>query len=77
MATVNYSVPDDIKQAFNATFSGHNKSAIIAKLMQKAIEEEHLRQRRAQAIDRLNNRHSERGLASSEEVQEAREELRK
>ena len=29
MATVNFSVPEDVKQAFNQAFEGKNKSAII------------------------------------------------
>ena len=38
MATVNFSVPDDLKAAFNAAFEGRNKSAVIAGLMREAIE---------------------------------------
>lgn len=30
MATVNFSVPEDVKESFNATFSRQNKSAVIA-----------------------------------------------
>jgi len=33
VATVNFSVPDEVKEAFNQTFEGQNKSAIIAALM--------------------------------------------
>ena len=33
MPTVNLRVPEDIKNAFNATFEGQNKSAVIADLM--------------------------------------------
>jgi metal-responsive CopG/Arc/MetJ family transcriptional regulator len=39
MATVNYSVPEAVKQAFDETFKGRNKSAVIAELMQQAVEE--------------------------------------
>lgn len=38
MATVNFSVPEDVKQAFNAAFDGQNKSAVIADLMRQAVE---------------------------------------
>ena len=48
MATVNFSVPDEVKDAFNATFSDVNKSAVIADLMCEAVE----RARRKQASDR-------------------------
>ena len=30
--------PDDVKVAFNATFEGQNKSALIADLMREAVE---------------------------------------
>ena len=48
MATVNFSVPDEVKDAFNATFFDVNKSAVIADLMREAVE----RARRKQASDR-------------------------
>ncbi len=53
MATVRYSVPDEVKQAFNRAFAGHNRSAIIAELMMRAVEEQERLRRRARAIDRL------------------------
>lgn len=53
MATMNFSVPDDVKAQFEKTFAGVNKSAILTRLMREAIEVEARRQRRAQAIDRL------------------------
>ena len=48
MATVNFSVPDEVKDALNATFSDVNKSVVIADLMREAVE----RARRKQASDR-------------------------
>jgi hypothetical protein len=53
VATVNFSVPDDLKDAFNATFAGQNKSAVIAGLMREAIEREARRRRSVEAIDRI------------------------
>ena len=44
MACVNYSVPEDVKELFNLTFKGRNKSALIAELMLQAVNYE-LRQR--------------------------------
>ena len=38
MSTVNFSVPAAVKQVFNETFGGQNKSAIIADLMLEAVE---------------------------------------
>ncbi len=37
MGTMNFSIPDDLKQRFNAVFKDANKSAIIARLMAEAI----------------------------------------
>lgn len=53
MATVNFSVPDEIKEAFQEAFANENRSAIIARLMQEAVEERKRQQRRAAAIDAL------------------------
>jgi metal-responsive CopG/Arc/MetJ family transcriptional regulator len=53
MATVNFSIPDDVKEAFNATFEGQNKSAVIAELMREAVAREKRRQRHRSAVDRI------------------------
>jgi len=36
MATVNFSVPDDVKKAFNKAYAQQNKSAVIADLTRDA-----------------------------------------
>ncbi len=53
MATVNFSVPDDVKRRFNAAFAGENKSRVIAELMLEAVERQKLRRKRSRAIDVL------------------------
>jgi metal-responsive CopG/Arc/MetJ family transcriptional regulator len=53
MATVNFSVPDEVKQAFQETFANENRSAVIARLMQQAVEDKRRQQRRADAIAAL------------------------
>jgi hypothetical protein len=53
MATVNFSVPELTKKKFNRTFRGRNKSAVVARLMERAVEEEQRRERRGRAIDAL------------------------
>ena len=40
MGTMNFFIPDDVKEAFNKAFEGENKSAVITRLMIRAIEEE-------------------------------------
>ncbi len=53
MATVDFSVPQELKDAFNETFDGQNKSAVIAALMREAIEREQRRLTSVAAIDRI------------------------
>lgn len=53
MATVNFSVPEDVKNQFDKVFAGKNKSAVLTRLMQQAIEEQKRMGRRRRAINRL------------------------
>jgi cytochrome P450 len=53
MATMNFSVPDEIKEAFNKAFKGENKSAIVAELMRRAIEEKKRRAKQDKDLDAL------------------------
>lgn len=53
MATVNFSVPSDVKEAFDKAFAGKNKSAVLTDLMRQAVEERRRRRRRARAIEKL------------------------
>lgn len=53
MSTVNFSVPEDVKQAFNAMFEGQNKSAVIAELMREAVSRAERRQHHRSAVDRI------------------------
>ena len=76
MATVNFSVPDAVKEAFNAAFKGKNKSAVIAELMMKAVAEARIRRRRTQAVRRILERRSRRRPVSDEAIRAARRDLR-
>lgn len=53
MGTVNFSVPDAVKRAFDRAFAGENKSSVVTRLMRQAIEERKRQQRRAAAVDAL------------------------
>jgi hypothetical protein len=53
MATMNFSIPDDVKEAFNKAFEGENKSAIVSGLMRKAIEEKERRAEQDKELDAL------------------------
>ncbi|MFP5405393.1 MAG: hypothetical protein ACLGHY_03300 [Gammaproteobacteria bacterium] len=73
MATVNFSVPEAIKDSFNAAFKGSNKSAIIAELMREAVERAERRQRKIDAIDRIVERRKAAPALSEEEFRTVRE----
>lgn len=76
MATVNYSVPDEVKEIFNKTFAGRNKSAVIARVMVQAVEEEERRAQSDRAIDRILSRRATRPALTTEQIRAARNELR-
>lgn len=76
MATVNFSVPDEVKQAFNDEFSQENKSAILTRLMKRAIEENRVKKRRHHAIDAILALRENQSVVSLDEINHAREELR-
>ena len=72
MATVNFSVPDEIKEAFQEAFAHENKSAVIARLMKQAVEEKKRQQARAAAIDALLELHQEQPPLSQSEFDRLR-----
>jgi len=76
MATMNFSVPDEVKNAFNVCFSGKNKSAVISNLMMQAVTEEKTKHKRAQAIDALLALRDSIPKATIEEIAMARQEER-
>jgi len=77
MATLNFSVPEDVRREFNALFKNENKSAILTKLMKQAIEEKKQQQRRAMAIDNILQLRKTQAPVSTDELTQAREELRR
>lgn len=72
MATVNYSVPDDVRDAFNKTFKNQNRSAVVAELMREAVERVERKQRSREAIDRILARHANAPPRSDAEIAVAR-----
>ncbi len=76
MATVNFSVPDEVKDAFNETFKDKNKSAVITELMREAVERAQRKQRSHEAIASIFERRARMKPISAEAVQAARDELR-
>jgi predicted secreted protein len=72
MATVNFSVPDDVKAEFDRVFGGQNKSAVIAELMRQAIADVTRRARREKLFNALTQQRKQRPSASNEEIRSAR-----
>lgn len=72
MATVNFSVPEDVKLAFDTTFAGRNKSALIAQLMREAVERD-ARERASQAaVQRILRRRATAPVRSDAELRRSR-----
>ena len=76
MSTVNFSVPDEVKNAFNEAYKGQNKSAVIAELMREAVEREHRKQLHRDACANILALRAQMPPVSAEDIQAARDELR-
>ena len=76
MSTMNFSVPDDVKNAFNEAYKGQNKSAVIAELMREAVERAQRKQRSHDAIASILERRKHAPAFTEEEFRAAREEGR-
>ena len=72
MATVNFSVPDDVKAEFDKTFGRQNKSAVIADLMRKAVADAKLRKRRMDVFRTLTQRRTDRPKLSDAQIRASR-----
>ncbi len=76
MSTINFSVPEDVKQAFNITFEGQNKSAVITELMREAIERSQRREDSQAAYLRILARRKHAPTITEAQLRAAREEGR-
>jgi hypothetical protein len=72
MATVNFSVPDEVKAAFDKAFGDQNKSSIIAELMRRAVRERELKIRRKRLFRQLSSARAGRPPVTSEEIRSTR-----
>jgi predicted nucleic acid-binding protein len=71
MATVNFSIPDEIKEEFLRVFAHENRSAVIARLMQQAVEDRRRQQSRKAAIDALLELRQGQAPVSDQEIPRA------
>ena len=72
MATVNFSVPDEVKAAFDKAFGDQNKSSIIAGLMRRAVREQQLQIGRERLFRKLSSARSSRPSTTSADIRKAR-----
>ncbi len=72
MATVNFSVPDEVKMEFDKAFGDQNKSSIIADLMRRAVRERKIQIRRERLLRQFSVARGTRPYFTSEEVRRAR-----
>lgn len=73
MSTFNFSVPDDVKEAFNKTFQGENKSAVLTRLMRDAVEDRKRQKQRMTAIDAILHLREKSQIATDSQIRKARE----
>jgi Arc/MetJ family transcription regulator len=72
VATVNFSVPDEVKTAFDKAFGDHNKSAIIAELMRRAVRERQLQIKREKLLRQLGAARSSRPAITGVQIRRTR-----
>ena len=72
MATVSFSVPGGVKDAFDEAFTCRDKSAVIADLMREAVERVRRRQWSRTAVGRILERRRGRPARSNEMIRSAR-----
>ena len=73
MATVNFSVPEDVKASFNRAFKGRNKSAVITELMREAVDRVRRRQESRAAVERILTRRRAAPFAGGDELRKIRD----
>lgn len=72
MATVNFSVPDEVKAEFDRVFGDQNKSAIIAELMRTAVAEAKRRKQRESIFRTLTQRRADRPARTDKQIRASR-----
>lgn len=78
MGTMNFSIPDDVKDKFNEVFEGENKSAIVTRALIRAIEDQERQRRSESFLEQMRENHAKASRTyTDEEIRALREELRK
>lgn len=76
MATMNFSIPDDVKERFNQVFAHANKSAIVTRMIEAAIAQAERKRQSDEALKRILQRRQTAPSISSAEILQIRDELR-
>jgi hypothetical protein len=76
VSTMNFSVPEKVKEEFNACFAGENKSAIVTRLLQEAIEARSVQEQRSKAIDAIFELRKTAPVITDAEIYQIRQEFR-
>ena len=53
MATMSFTVPDEVRDRFEQTFRGHDQSAVVTGLLLLAVQAEERRRRSLSLVERL------------------------
>ena len=76
MSTMNFSVPDRVKEEFNKYYAGENKSAVMTRMLEEAIDEKKKQEQRAKAIEAILEFRKSSPYLSDEEIHNLRQEMR-
>lgn len=76
MSTMNFSIPERVKEEFNKYYAGENKSAVITRLMEEAIDAKKKQEQRAKAMDAILEFRKTSPYVSDEEIHRIRQEIR-
>lgn len=77
MSTLNISLPEDLKRRFAEAFAGQDKSAVVARLMEEAIERAERDRQSRRAVQRILNRRAKAPQLAPEDFARLRSELRR
>lgn len=76
MVTVNFSVPEEVNEAFNQAFENMDRDKVLANLMRKAVDEMQKQTRRQEAFRILTQKRADRPDLTDDEIRSARSESR-
>jgi hypothetical protein len=72
MATMNFSIPQEVKDAFDRAYAGRNKSAVLTELVRKAVKDVDLQAARMRIFDELNATRALRPTVTDAQIRRAR-----